>query len=264
MPTHPRTAPGPFRADQIREGDEYELSDGHAIRCLPAGTRHGSAQLDGGRVLASDPAVRGRVGIDIGVAWNDDKNLRAPDLVVGNFERGPGWLRSVPPLAVEYADTGQDEAELAAKISELHAAGTLFIWVVRLTGPIRVDVHTRGEPMRTVGIDGELTAPGVLQNPVPVRALVDPDAADAVSLRNLLQAHGHGSIEEIEARGKIEGKIEGKAEGKAEAILTVLATRGVTASAKQAERIRGCRDPQTLDLWLRRAVTATAIDELLA
>jgi len=260
MPTYPRTGPGPFRADQLREGDEYELSDGHAIRCPPAGTRHRSARLGGGRVLASDPAVRGRVGIDIGIAWNDDKNLRAPDLVVGNFERGPGWLRSVPPLAVEYADTGQDEAELAAKISELHAAGMLFIWVVRLTGPVRVDVHHHGEPMRTVGIDGELTAPGVLQNSVPVRALVDPDAADAVSLRNLLQTHGHGSIAEIEARGKVEGK----AEGKAEAILTVLATRGITVSAEQAERIRGCRDPQTLDLWLRRAVTATAVDELLA
>src|SRR5580658_4213186 len=25
---------GPFRADQIREGDPYELSNGHAIRCM--------------------------------------------------------------------------------------------------------------------------------------------------------------------------------------------------------------------------------------
>jgi hypothetical protein len=250
MPTYPRTAPGPFRADQIRDGDEFELSDGHAVRCLPSGSRHGNAQLDGGRVLASDPAVRGRAGIDIGIAWNDDKNLRAPDLVVGHSERAPGWLRSVPPLAVEYADTGQDEAELAAKISELHAAGTKYIWVVRLTGPLRVDVHTRGEPIRTVGADGELLAPGVLQNPVPVRALVDANAADAASLRNLLQAHGYTSIEEIQA------------EALARAILTVLATRGISVDDEQAGRIRGCRDMPTFARWLRLAVTASSVGEL--
>ena len=259
MPPYPRTAPGPFRADQIRDGDEYELSDGHALRCTPAGSRHGSAQLDGGRVLASDPAVRGRIGIDIGIAWNDDKNLRAPDLVVGDFERTPGWLRTVPPLAVEYADTGQDEAELAAKISELHAAGTALIWVVRLTGPLRVEVHARGEPMRTVGADGELLAPGVLQNPVPVRALAYADAADAASLRNLLQAHGYNSIAEIQA----EGKAEGEADALASSILAVLAVRGISISAGEAGHIRACRDSQRLAQWLRRAVTVTSIAELL-
>lgn len=35
-------APGPFRADQIREGDPYELSNGHAILCLPTGMRGGA------------------------------------------------------------------------------------------------------------------------------------------------------------------------------------------------------------------------------
>lgn len=280
MPTYPRTAPGPFRADQLRDGDEYELSDGHAIRCVPAGIRHGSAHLDGGRVLASDPAVKGRVGIDIGVTWNDDKNLRAPDLIVGDFERGPGWLRKVPPLAVEYADTGQDEADLSAKIAELHAAGTRYIWVVRLTGPLRVDVHTRGEAMRTVGADGELSAPGVLQNSVPVRALVDHDAANAVTLRNLLEAQGHGSIAEIEARGQAKGKAEGiaegkaagltegeakgKAEGLARSILTVLGARGIAITEDQADRIHRCRDLDILDRWLRNAVTASTAAELLA
>jgi hypothetical protein len=127
MPTHPRTAPGPFRAEQFHDGDPYELSDGHAIRCLPGGLRHGSAQIEGGRVLASDPAARGRVGVEVGVAFNDDKNLRAPDVIVADVEPAPGWLRSVPPLALEYADTGQDETELAAKISELHTGGTRYV-----------------------------------------------------------------------------------------------------------------------------------------
>ncbi len=31
------TSHGPFRAEQIRSGDPYELSDGHAIECMPTG-----------------------------------------------------------------------------------------------------------------------------------------------------------------------------------------------------------------------------------
>lgn len=260
MTTYPRMGPGPFRAHMLRDGDEYELSDGHAIRLRPNGRRHGQAQLVGGGVLASDPAAHGRVGVEVGVAWNDDKNLRAPDVIVADVERTPGWLRSIPPLAVEYADTDTDEDALSEKVADLLLAGTRFVWVVRLTGPLRVEVHTRGEAMRTVGADGELVAPGVLKNPVPVRALVDPDAADATSLRNLLSAHGYDSIAQIKA----EGRSEGRAEAKAEAIMMVLAARGIIPSAEQSEQIEGCRDLPLLDRWLGRAATAATVAELLA
>lgn len=36
---HGFLAPGPFRADQLRPGDPYELSDGHPVRCMPTGGR---------------------------------------------------------------------------------------------------------------------------------------------------------------------------------------------------------------------------------
>lgn len=53
--------------------------------------------MDGSKVLGTDPKVQGNAGIDVGFAWNDGENLRAPDLVVGNVERVPGcgkqhWL----------------------------------------------------------------------------------------------------------------------------------------------------------------------------
>lgn len=111
------TAHGPFRADQIRPGDPYELSNGHAINCMGTGGRGSRAKLLGGLVLDSDPAVE-EAGVDTGYApWPD--TLRAPDVAVGNVPDAPGWIEGVPPLAVEYADTGQDEKELATKISEL-------------------------------------------------------------------------------------------------------------------------------------------------
>lgn len=131
-------APGPFRADQIREGDPYELSNGHAILCLPTGRRGGRANLTGGSVLETDPAVKA-AGVDIGYS-DKPTHLRAPDVSVGDIPNEAGWATEAPPLAVEYADRGQDEEELKAKIAELLAAGTRFVWVVRLTGPRRVEV----------------------------------------------------------------------------------------------------------------------------
>lgn len=266
MSGHPREAPGPFRADQIRDGDPYELSDGHAIRCMTAGERHARANLEGGRVLATDPAVDGAVGVDAGFSFNDSRNLRAPDLSVG-VGTSSTWMRTAPPLAVEYADTGQDEPELARKIDEMLAAGTRIFWVVRLTGPVRVEVHTRDEPVRVVDIDGTLTAPGILQNPVPVRALVDARAANAATLRNLLNAAGYDSIEAIRSEGKREGRQEGMQEGEHQAqlraIVTILRTRGLHLGDAHHARLQACRDPLQLTRWLSQSVTAASTDAAL-
>ena len=41
------TAPGSYRSDHIRDGDPYELRDGHVIKCMTAGERHARANLEG-------------------------------------------------------------------------------------------------------------------------------------------------------------------------------------------------------------------------
>src|SRR5262249_48928682 len=113
-------APGPFRADQIPEGSDYELSNGHPVLCQPTGRRGSRSNLLGGQVLETDPAVKS-AGVVLGFS-RDPKNMRAPDVSVGDFANEPGWATNAPLLAVEYADTGQDEAELQKKIAELMAA----------------------------------------------------------------------------------------------------------------------------------------------
>lgn len=256
------TAPGPYRASQLREGDRYELSQGHVLECAPAGNRHAQAHGDGAMVLRSDPAAAGRFGIDLGIAAEDDQSLRAPDLVVGVSARRPGWERSCPPLAVEYADVGQNEEALQEKIAALLAGGTELVWVVRLVGPLRVEVHARGRAMVVAGLDEELHAPGVLCNPVPVRALVETDAANAVALRNLLQIHGYGSVADIRAEGEAQGEARGEARGLAKAILRVLAARGMVATDAQVAEIRGCQEEATLNGWLVRAVSAGSVEAI--
>ena len=270
-------APGPFRAEQISPGDPYELSAGHPIHCLPTGGRGSRANLVGAAVLDSDPAVES-AGVDTGFALTPN-TLRAPDVAVGNVADAPGWVKDqAPPLAVEYADSGQDEAELGARISDLLAAGTRYLWVVRLVGPPRIEVHSPGRPMRVCRPGETLEAPGVLQNPVPVTALFDRAAAHEVTLRNLLQRQGYGDLdavrEEGQAAGRARGREEGRAEGRAEgvtagalaalreALLLVLAQRGLDLDPARRAAIADCTDPERLRRWLGQAVVAASLSEV--
>ena len=251
-------APGPFRAEHIPEGSHYELSEGHPVLCLPTGRRGGRSNLIGGEVLETDPAVKS-AGVDVGFS-KDPSHLRAPDVSVGDFADEPGWAPGAPPLAVEYADTGQDEAELQKKIAELLGAGTKHLWVVRLTGPRRVEIHEKGRKMRLAKPGDELTAPGILQNPVPVLALYDREAAHEATLRNLLQRRGYASLEAVRAEGEVQGKLEGRRT----AVLAVLEARRLAVSEGQRSQILASRDLDVLDRWLAGAAIAASTAEALA
>ena len=251
---------GPFRADQIRPGDPYELSDGHAILSPPTGQRGGKGNLLGGAVLESDPLVES-AGVDVGVS-PAPKQLRAPDVSVGNVGDAPGWASTAPPLAVEYAETGQDEGDLAVKIAELFAAGTRHVWVVRLTGPRRVEVHTPDAPVRVLSPGDELSAPGVLANPVPVEALYDRGAAHEATLRNLLQRQGYASLDAVRAEGREEGK-EAALATLRRALLTALEARGLTPSTEEHAWIAACADLERLATWLTRAATAASVGNVV-
>ncbi|HSS49559.1 MAG TPA: hypothetical protein VLX28_11505 [Thermoanaerobaculia bacterium] len=171
---------------------------------------------------------------------------------MGEIPNQPGWVQGAPPLAVEYADTGQDEGELAAKIQELLAAGTRFIWVVRLTGPRRVEVHQPGRAMSIANPGEELLAPGILANPVRVEALYDRDVAMEATLRNLLQRQGYDSLEAVQAEGEARGRL---AELQA-AILEILGGRGLVVDNTFRAALAAEGDLEVLRAFLRRAATA--------
>lgn len=267
-----------LEADEIREGDSYELSGGYPIHCLPTGGRGSDAAATGAAVLKSDPQVDS-AGVETGYSPTPD-TLRAPDVAVGNVPREPGWVKGVPPLAVEYADTGQDEADLEVKIKQLLDAGTALVWVVRLTGPRRIEVHEPGQEMRTARPGEELEAPGILRNPVPVEALYDWEVGQEVTLRNLLQRHGYDSLDAVraegeaagraegEAAGRVEGEAAGRVEGEVEAlrnsILDVFAARELAIGEGVRAEIGRCQDATVLKRWLRQAVTAASAAEILA
>ncbi len=205
-------------------------------------------------MLASDPAVQD-VGVEVGFSPSPEI-LRAPDLAVGEIPDQPGWVQGVPPLAVEYADTGQDEADLQIKIRELFSAGTRYLWVVRLTGPRRVEVHQPGEAVRILHPGEQLTAPGVLANPVPVEALYDREAARRVIFSNLLQREGYADLEEVRAEGGMQSLRN--------AVIEVLSARGLAVDEDLRTVLERAHDPAILRSALRQAAVARTSEEVAA
>jgi hypothetical protein len=131
-------------------------------------------------------------------------------------------------------------------------AGTKWVWVVRLTGPRRVEVHELGKDVVVKSIGDELLAPGVLQNPVRAEALWDRAAAHEGTLRNLLQRAGYASLDAVREEGREEGRVG--------AVLGVFAARGFVVSEAVRERVLACRDAALLDTWLRRGVTEASLE----
>jgi hypothetical protein len=245
---------GPFRADQLRDGDRYELSHGHPIYCAPSGRDHAGANTMGAAIIDSDPDVQW-AGVDAGYS-PDPGILRAPDVSVAAPGEGGGWIPGTPLLALEYAGRGQDEAELRTKIADLLGHGTRLVWVVRLTGPRRVEVHAPSQPMKTLTTGEQLEARGILRNPIPVAALFDRAAAQALILRNLLERQGYAGLDEV----REEGREEGHDAGLVDAILTLLAGRGLTVDEATRARLNATRDTERLRAWLLAAARVDAVD----
>lgn len=247
---------GPFRADQLRDGDRYELSNGHPIYCAPSGREHAGPNLIGAAALETDPDVDW-AGVDAGFS-PDEGTLRAPDIAIAppiapkGDERG--WIRGAPPLAVEYAGMGQDEEDLQAKIAELLRNGATQVWVVRLLGTRRVEVYRADAPMRLAHPGDSLTAPGLLRNPVPVEALYDREAGHRAVLRNLLQRQGYADLDAVRS--------EGAEQGVARAIIALLEDRGLAVDAPTRARVKACRDQDQLRRWLLAAAKAEDTGDL--
>ncbi len=212
------------------------------------------AKANGCLCLQSDPLARD-VGVDAGFVVG--ARLVAPHLAVGELggARG-GWATGAPSLAVEYAGFGRDEFELQRKLGRLLDAGTGLVWVVRLSGPRRVEIYQKGQLKRVKYPGARLAAPGVLKHAPLVEALYEREAAFEQASRNLLDRAGRPGPEAL--------RDEGEARGRARALLTVLEARGLSMTASERARILDCVDLAQLERWGLQAPRVRAAAELFA
>jgi hypothetical protein len=91
------------------------------------------------------------------------------------------------------------------------------------------------------------------------KATTDPETKEfLMETREIYETWYQNTLAEGEARGRAEGE----ARGELRALFTVLSARGLELSAEQARRVETCRDISLLEMWLRRAVTATSVDQV--
>jgi len=108
--------------------------------------------------------------------------------------------------------------------------------------------------MRLVQPGEKLTAPGILQNPIPIEALYDRQAAHQATLQNLLQRRGYRDLDEV--------RTEGREQAVRDAVLAVLAARDLSVDDTTRASLDDCHDLETLQRWLTTAATATSLGEV--
>ncbi|MBI2377342.1 MAG: Uma2 family endonuclease [Deltaproteobacteria bacterium] len=252
---------GPFTADQLVPGARYELVQGHPVYQAATGGDGATTIAVGATALGSDPQADG-VGIDAGYVLNN-KNVRAPDIAVGNVPDARGFISGAPLLAVEYAGEHQDEVKLQEKIVEFLDLGTRLIWVVRIIGPRRVEIYEKDKPVTLAGPGQLLSAPGILSAPLPVEALFDRSASNRVALKNLLLQQGYGSVDEIREEGRQEERA-GLCRSLRNNILLLLERRGLDSTAQLRSWLDGVTDPSKLAWVMATAGTCGRVEDLYA
>lgn len=65
-------------------------------------------------------------------------------------------------------------------------------------------------------------------------------------------------------KGRTEGEARGKVEGEAKALITIVEAKGWTLPDPWKRRVAECKDLSMLDGWVRKAVTATALEQVFS
>jgi hypothetical protein len=82
--------------------------------------------------------------------------------------------------------------------------------------------------------------------------------------RALMTSQTYPYVSQLRSQGREEGREAGRAESRAEDIVRILDRRGISVPQEAREQILSCTDIATLDSWLDRALTATAVSDLFA
>jgi hypothetical protein len=133
--------------------------------------------------------------------------------------------------------------------------------------PSASNVVTLCRPTRLVAVHVLAVAP---KRPVQHRLSDERQVLYSDLVFAALSEAARAALEDLMAGGTYEFQSDfakkhpakGRAEGEAKALLAVLEARGLRASDDARARILACTDAAQLEAWVRKAATATSIDEL--
>ncbi len=159
------------------DGMKHELSEGELIAMPPPKPRHGDCQA---RLAASlhqfvSSHGLGRVFTETGYRLST-ATVRGPDISFvskARLQNPDEYFVGGPDLAVEIVSPGDDASDLREKIQQYLDAGTSIVWII-YPRTRRIEVHTPGRTIQTLGIEDALDAPQLLPGfQLPVRTIVE-------------------------------------------------------------------------------------------
>jgi len=116
-----------------------------------------------------------------------------------------------------------------------------------------------------------LAIPEALRHPALLDALEGARTArfnreewDAYLAASMAIQNERGALALARSEGHSEGRSKGILEGQARAILSLLAARGLSVTHEARAHIEACKDAETLDRWIVRAVAAASVEEVIA
>lgn len=237
-----------------------EVVRGVRMIASPASPPHGDQHHRLGYVVEAHLRP-GYVGsTDLLTRWNKGSDF-ASDTSIRKAGVDPATgRRFLEEVAFEIVST-QSLAQAAIRAEDMAVRGVRRIFaILTKKGQVR-EWSQRLRAFQPVD-PGSSIRDETLARPLPVKALLDAAVASREVVR-ALEAKGEPEIAAIKARGEARGRAEGEATGRAVAILVLLEQRGLEVSAEQRARILGCRDLAMLESWLRRAVSAGRVEEVL-
>jgi hypothetical protein len=227
-----------------------EIIGGRRFVASPANPAHATKQIDLDFVIWAHVAPGYRGATDLLTRHDQDSDF-ATDLCIYKDGIDPETgARHLEEIAFEIVSE-QSERLVTEKAVRMHRRGVRRIFTVWVKGPQRVcEWSPADQTWRPLEANTRISDP-CLVAPLPVAALLDPEAANQAVV-DAMAARGEPAILRREARAK------------ADAILQILDARGLHPNPVQRQTILDCSDIARLDLWLRRAAVATAVDNILA
>jgi hypothetical protein len=246
----------------VPEVTRDEIINGRAVVASPAKAPHARQQTRLDYVVEAH-VVPGYVAASDLLTRQGEKSDFASDTCIYKDGIDPETgTRFLEEIAFEIA-AEQSERNVREKALEMQHRGVRRIFAIFVKDNKRVcEWAPETRTWRTLDAGAQIEDP-CLVAPLSVGALLDAAAADN-SVVKALAAKDNPEILQLKATAKSEGEAQGKAQAKAEAVLEVLEERGVAVSEAQRQEILRCRDLDLLKLWLRRAVLAASIAEVIA
>jgi hypothetical protein len=231
-----------------------EIINGRRIVAMPAESPHADKHVDLAYVLRAHVAPGYRASADLITRHAVDSDFATDACVYKEGIDPETGRRHLEEIAFEIIST-QNEKNATEKAGVMHRRGVRRIFGIWVKSRRRVcEWSSESRSWRLLDAGSRIEDP-CLVAPLPVAALLDAAVVHRAVIEALM-AQGNPEIQQLKA--------EGEARGEAKAILKILETRGIEVSPAQRQEILGCHDLGRLDHWLRRALVASAAEEILA